>query len=358
MSRDTSCSTTRQLGLRHWVAALAVVGLALGGCSDDGSTQTTAPGVADPVEPARPAPDSGGVFGAIPRIVTQVQPSVVTVRTPTGEGSGVIYRSDGLIVTNEHVVAGATTATVVFVDGKREPATVVTRDEFTDIAVLRTDREGLPAARFADGLPRVGELAIAIGNPLGFENTVTAGVISGLQRSIPGAASQTTSLVDLIQTDAPISPGNSGGALVNSEGDVVGINVAYIPPAGGAVSLGFAIPSVTVTSVVEELLEKGEVDHAFLGITPAPVTPNVAEEFDLTTAAGVVVLDVVEGGPAQRGGVRHGDIVVEVDGEPVDGIGDLLRVLRAKDPGRELKLVVLREGRRVPLTVTLGEHSS
>jgi len=346
----------RPAGGCRTVAALAVAAVALAACSDDGRVSRSAPAAPPFREAAEPVPEAAGVFGAIPRVVTEVQPSVVTVQTEGNEGSGVVYGPDGLLVTNSHVVGDAESVTIVFADGKREPAEVVATDPLTDLAVLRTERRGLPAARFAEGLPRVGELAIAIGNPLGFENTVTAGVISGLQRSIPGAAARAPALIDLIQTDAPISPGNSGGALVDADGEVVGINVAYIPPSGGAVSLGFAIPSVTVRAVVDELLETGDVKHAFLGITPSPVTPPVAAQFDLGTDTGVVVLDVVDGGPAERGGVRSGDIVVEVEGEPMAEVEDLLRVLRRQEPGQDLNLVVLRDGDRVPLTARLGER--
>ncbi len=362
MTLAPSASTTAR-GPRPWrvVVALIAVGFGLAGCGDDGAAdgpRQSAREAPRPSQASQPVREGAGVFGAIPSVVTRVQPSVVTVRTGGSEGSGVVYRSDGLIVTNDHVVGDAESVTIAFADGKRQPAKLVASDPVTDLAVLRTERRGLPAARFAEGLPQVGELAIAIGNPLGFENTVTAGVISGLQRSVPGAAARAPALVDLIQTDAPISPGNSGGALVDADGEVVGINVAYIPPAGGAVSLGFAIPSVTVTAVVDELLETGEVKHSFLGISPAPVTPQVAEQFDLGTDSGVLVLDVVDGGPAQRGGVRPSDIIVEVGGEPVSEVEDLLRVLRPKRPGQEVNLVVLRDGTRVPLTARLGERTT
>jgi serine protease DegQ len=169
----------------------------------------------------------------IPQIVDEVQPSVVTVLTGSGSGSGVIY-DDGTVITNEHVVRGQEQVRLSFADGAQRPATVVATDPVVDLAVLRTERTGLPPGDFDTDLPEVGALAVVIGSPLGFQETVTAGIISGLHRSIPGSARTTASLVDLVQTDAPISPGNSGGALIDADGQIVGITEAYLPPASGA----------------------------------------------------------------------------------------------------------------------------
>jgi S1-C subfamily serine protease len=182
-------------------------------------------------------------------------------RTGTGQGvgSGVIYRSDGIILTNHHVVADASRIEVALADGSRVPGHVTATDPDTDLAVIHVDRKGLPAAEFDRALPQVGELAVVLGSPLGFEKTVTAGIVSGLHRSIPGSASETRALVDLIQTDAAISPGNSGGAVVDASGQVLGISVAYVSPQQGAVSVGFAIPAATVTRVANELLAHGRV---------------------------------------------------------------------------------------------------
>ena len=177
-------------------------------------------------------------------IVERVAPGVVTIRTSTGLGSGVVYQPD-VVMTNQHVVAENTAMTIEFADGGKSAGTVLASDAVTDLAVVRTARKGLPPQQFRKELPRPGDGALAIGSPLGFQNSVTAGVISGLHREIPGSAAQSRALVDLIQTDAPISPGNSGGALLDTRGQVIGINDAYIPPEAGAVSLGFAIPSAT-----------------------------------------------------------------------------------------------------------------
>lgn len=338
-------------------APLAVSLLLATACvsDDDGGDDGAAAGETAPTAPGDVAT---GLFERIPEIVRAVQPSVVAILTDRGEGSGVVWAGDGTIVTNDHVVAGAARIEVVFADGRRADATALATDPLTDLALVRVERTGLPAATFADDVPEVGELAIAMGNPLGFENTVTAGIVSGLHRSIPGSA--TPSLVDLIQTDAPISPGNSGGALVDGAGRVVGINVAYIPPSAQAVSLGFAIPAPTVRDVVGQLLEDGTVSHAYLGIVPAQLTPQIAEQLSATVDAGVLVLDVVAGGPAASAGVLEGDIIVRAGGEDLETVEELLGLLRREDPGGELRLEVVRgaAGGREAITVTLSDRPS
>ena len=357
--------------------ALALLMLAAA-CKDDpepsapGGGATTA-AEAPPAEtagagttaPEAPPPGGGPPiqvegFGDIPGLVARVEPSVVAVqvRSPegTGEGSGVIWDADGLIVTNNHVVEDATEVTVAFASGERSDAEVVDTDPLTDVAVLRVDRDGLPAATFAAELPAVGELAIAIGNPLGYESTVTAGIVSGLHRSIPGDPAETRALVDLIQTDAAISPGNSGGALVDASGRVIGVNVAYIPPAARAVSIGFAIPAATVSAVVEQLLDSGEVQHAFLGVIPATLTPEVAERFELDVDRGVVVMSVTSGSPAGDAGIEPGDIVVRSGSTPLESAGDLLGLLRRLSPGDELELTVVRDGDERTVTARLEDR--
>ena len=315
--------------------------------------------VAQAGEQTRP---SGDLFGRIPALVEQVQPSVVSIAARGGEGesegSGVIWDDQGTIVTNRHVVAGAQQVEVVLASGDRIPAEVEAATEDFDLAVLRVDRDGLPAAEIADELPAVGELAVAMGNPLGFENTVTAGIVSGLHRQIPSGG-QTPALVDLIQTDAPISPGNSGGALVGRDGEVIGINVAYLPPSEtGAVSLGFAIPAPTATQVVEQLLETGRVELAYLGVRPIQVTPELAEEFDLAVDEGVAVEVVEEDSAAARAGVEEGDVIVELANEPITRVEDLFAQLRQRRPGESVTLTVVRDGDRRQLNVTLGERQA
>jgi serine protease DegQ len=250
-----------------------------------------------------PAP-SPGAAGGIPELVENLAPSVVTIFTEGGLGSGVVYSADGLILTNEHVVKGSTTVEVGFADGQRVKGTLKASDAVTDLALVQADRKGLPKPTYQSTLPRVGEGAVVLGSPLGFENTATAGIISGLHRSIPGSASNSLSLVDLIQTDAPISPGNSGGAVINMRGEIIGISEAYIPPSAGAVSLGFAIPAATAVQVAEELLADGTAEHAYLGLTPGELTPQIADQLGIQASTGVVVLSVDEDGPAGRAGIR------------------------------------------------------
>jgi serine protease DegQ len=301
-------------------------------------------------------PDGTDAHGleVVPRVAADVGPSVVAIRAGEGEGSGVVYDEDGIVVTNAHVVRDATDVEVVFADGRTSPGEVLATDEVVDVAVIDVERDDVPAAVFADELPRVGELAIAVGNPLGFEHSVTAGIVSALHREIPGSAQQAPSLVDLVQTDAPISPGNSGGALVGGDGIVLGLNVAYIPPQARAVSIGFAIPAPTVTETVEELLEDGEADHAWLGLVPAPVTEELADRFDLGTDSGVLVRSVDPEGPAAMADIRAGDVIVGFGDERVASVEDLLAALRGADPGDEVPVTVVRDGEEQEEVVELG----
>jgi S1-C subfamily serine protease len=349
--------------MKKWPAAamtLLVAACSSGG--DDSSnrasatapTQTTAPAAAPSTSIAAP----NNPFAAVPEIVERVQPSVVSVLTDAGGGSGVVYRADGVIVTNDHVVSGARSIQVALADGQQVPATVLARDEVVDLAVLRVEKRQLPPAMFADNLPRVGELAIALGDPLGFENSVTVGVVSGLHRAIPGSASQSASLVDLIQTDAPISPGNSGGALVDVTGRVIGINVAYLPPSTGSVSLGFAIPSATVTDTVEQLLQDGRAAHAFLGIGPTTLTGSVAQQFGLSASEGVLVLTVTPDGPAAAAGVRAGDVLSAIDGRALESAEDLLAELRKHEPGDTVTLTTKRGDEQLELRARLSDRPS
>jgi S1-C subfamily serine protease len=335
------------------LAAVLAGAVALAGCAgnDDRGAVATEP------QPRQPRQASGdGSFGEIPEVVDRVQPSVVSVLVGGGQGSGVVYDQEGLIVTNAHVVGDAREAEIVLLSGARLQARVRAIDPLTDLALLEVERDGLPAAEFAEALPDTGELAIAMGNPLGFENTVTAGIVSGVNRSIPSGG-QTPALVDLIQTDAPISPGNSGGALVGGDGKVIGINVAFIPPEERAVSLGFAIPAPTVTSVVEQLVETGRARHAYLAIRPAQVTPQLDEAFGLGAERGVLVREVIDGGPADEAGMRAGDVIVRFDGDEIETVEDLFAKLREVEPGDEVELAVVRDGDERELTVELGERS-
>lgn len=227
------------------------------------------------------------------------------------------------MVTNHHVVKGNERVELLFADGARAQGRVLAGDRITDLAVIRSEHDDLPVPQYRTDLPAPGEAAMAIGSPLGFENSVTAGIISGLHREIPGSAQRTPSLVDLIQTDAPISPGNSGGALVDVKGRVVGINEAYIPPKAGAVSL-------------------------------APLTPAIREQLGVEVTEGTVVIAVDGDGPAAAAGIRAGDIVVRVGDDPVRTVEDVLAALRATEPGRRLEIGLGRVGERIEVAVTVG----
>jgi serine protease DegQ len=343
-------------GVKTFASAALVCLLFLAtGCGTRTVTKTVT--VSGPTATTATGTGTGETFEQIPEIVRRVSPSIVTIFVQTAqgqaEGSGVIWNQDGTIVTNNHVVAGATRVDVVLASGARIRAQVKATDPLYDLAVATIDRQGLPAATFASRLPRVGELAIAMGSPLGFTNTVTAGIISALHRSIPSGG-QAPSLVDLVQTDAPISPGNSGGALVSAEGEVIGINVAFIPPQAHAVSIGFAIPSPTVVDDVKQLIATGKAVHAFLGIQPAEVTPQMAQQFHLGVSFGALVQAVVPNSAAAKAGLRAGDVIVELGGTPVRSVEDLLAVLRKHKPGDRVPVKVSRNGKTVTLDVTLS----
>jgi S1-C subfamily serine protease len=312
----------------------------------------------------------------VARVASRVGPSVVQVnvkavqQTPLGTqrgegiGSGVIYRPDGYIVTNNHVIEGTTDVKVAFADGTIEDASVVGADPNTEIAVIRVDRTDLPAAKFdTRNTPVVGQLAVAIGSPSGFESTVTAGVVSGVGREFPpeltgGGTAARSALTDLIQTDAAISPGNSGGALADRDGEIIGINVAYLPPAQtGAVNLGFAIPSDTSVSVADQLIEKGKVTTPYLGVLTTDLSPEDAGRFDLPVASGALVKKVVPGSAAREAGVRKGDIITALGPARVASYGDLLGALRDHKPGDRVTLTIFRNGDEKKLEVTLGERS-
>ena len=345
---------SRLLAVRLACVVAAIAGsLVLGGCGESGGGATGTD--------AAPARDTSPnvTFDDIPRIVREIEPSVVAVLARgaqgDGEGSGVIVRRGGLIVTNAHVVEGAGALEVAFASGDREPADLVAADPRVDLALLRINRDDLPAARLADRMPAVGELAIAVGNPLGFENTVSQGIVSGLNRSIPSGG-QTPALVDLIQTDAPISPGNSGGALVGPDGRVIGVSVAYIPPAARAVSIGFAIPAPRVRDAIDELLADGEVDEAYLGVGLSPLSPQIAQQFGIDAAGGAIVLEVDPTSPAGRAGIRPGDVIVRVGGRPVDAVEQVLGALRRSQEGDTLRLTLVRRGAEVEVPVEVEER--
>lgn len=321
---------------------------ASGGAGASGGASAT-PGTTGSANPT-------GGLEQVPGVAASLQPSVVTVLVDGGNGSGVVYSRDGLILTNEHVVRGNRTVRVAFADGRQVAGTVRAIDKVTDLALVQANRRNLSAARFQTRLPEVGSLTVVIGSPLGFQNTVTAGIISGLHREIPGSAVQgQQSLVDLVQTDAPISPGNSGGAVADSTGAVIGISEAYIPPSQGAVAIGFAIPAATAVDIAGQLERTGRARHAYAGIQPASITPEIATQLGLDSTDGVIINKVTAGGPAAQAGLQPGDVVTALDDRPTPTPEDFLALLRPHKPGDTLTLTVRRPGaaaRSVVLTVT------
>jgi len=329
----------------------------------EGNTQTARPITSAPRDIPADEP--------VARVASVLSPSVVQInvsgvqQTPFGAqkeegiGSSVIYRSDGYIITNNHVVDGATDVNVAFADGSTNPGRVVGTDPTTDVAVVKVNRNGLPAASFASGDPIVGQTAVAVGSPSGFESTVTSGIVSGTGREVPAqytGGMQQSSLVDLIQTDAAISPGNSGGALADRDGRVIGINVAYLPPAEtGAENIGFAIPSETAVSVADQIIDNGEAVHPYLGVYLSDLTQETARKFGSPVDSGALVEHVEPGGPADDAGVRRGDVVTVVGSEQVRSSGDLISALRNHQPGDTVDVTVLRNGQKTTLQVELAE---
>jgi len=289
-----------------------------------------------------------------------------------GSGSGSIIDSKGHILTNHHVVANAQKLEVTLADESKWPAKLVGSDPDNDLAVIKIDapKEKLKVIPMGDSKQlRIGQKVLAIGNPFGLERTLTTGIISSLGRTI---RSETGILMeDIIQTDAAINPGNSGGPLLNSEGEIIGINSAIISPSGGSVGIGFAIPVNVARRIVPELIAKGYVTYPYFGATIMPLFPEVAKHLKLKVEKGAMIAEVVKGGPADKAGLKGGsqrvqvgnmiviaggDIVVKVDQHEVKTNDELIRYIREKKPGDTIVLQVYRKGDFVDVKVTLGER--
>lgn len=274
-------------------------------------------------------------------------------------GSGVIISPEGYIVTNNHVIAGYDNPVVKLSDGaefKGRDVKIVGRDQQTDLAVIKINAgRPLPAIKYADPASiKVGDWAIAIGNPFGLQSTVTVGVISATGRSgIP--LPEGPSRQDFIQTDAAINPGNSGGALVNIRGELIGINTALRSPVGANVGIGFAVPARFVKSVVEQLIVHGKVVRGYLGIRPQEVTENLRRALKLENKGGVLTSEVVPNTPAEKAGLQVGDVIVEVNGVPTQGVEKFRQEIAEMKPGTKVTLTIIRQGRRKKISATLGE---
>jgi serine protease Do len=268
-------------------------------------------------------------------------------------GSGVIVSPDGYILTNNHVIDGATDVRVTLADKRQLKAKVVGTDPKTDIAVLKVDGSDFPAITIGDSSKvQVGDYALAIGDPFGVGQTVTMGIISAMNRGNLGIEDYE----DFIQTDAPINPGNSGGALINDRGELVGINTAILSHgSGGNEGIGFAIPVNLARSVMGQILDHGKVNRAYLGIMVQDITPGISKAMNLKDMKGVLVGDVTPSGPAQKSGVQRGDVIVELNGKPMEDSRQLRNTISMMDPTSTVKLKLLRNGNPTDVTVKLGE---
>ncbi|MGH8874766.1 MAG: S1C family serine protease [Acidimicrobiia bacterium] len=291
---------------------------------------TTVPQLADVDEP-------------VAEVAAALLPSVVQIETPRGVGSGFVYDGEGLILTAAHVVAGADEVTVRLADGERVAGRVVGTDPTTDVAVVGVDRSDLTAAPLALDTPiQVGQMAIALGSPWGLDQTVTAGVVSATHRSLIGPDGHARTM---IQTDAPINPGNSGGPLADREGWVIGINDSIFSRSGGNNGVGFAVPITVAKEVADQLVAGDPIETAFLGVSGTDTA---------TGTAGARITEIVPGSAAEEAGLRVGDLITAADGVAVRGMVDLAAQVAGRAPGEAVTLEVLRAGRPVEVTVTLG----
>jgi Do/DeqQ family serine protease len=328
--------------------------------------------------PAVAASGAGGALSSFAGAAAQAAPAVVSImatknganphanvpgfeeffgggsRAQLGLGSGVIVSPEGYLLTNHHVVDGASEIEVQLTDGRNTTARVVGSDPETDIAVLKIELPGaLPVMRLGDVRAlRVGDPVLAIGNPFNVGQTVTAGIVSALDRT--GAGSQ---FQNFIQTDAAINPGNSGGALVDAGGALVGINTAIFSRSGGSMGIGFAVPVDTARSVMEQLIAGGEVKRGWIGVEPRELTPELAESLALDARSGVLIAGVLQNGPAAKAGLKPGDVVVQVGERPVRVASDLFAAVASLEPGKSAPVVVQRGKERLTLAVQVGNRS-
>ncbi|MDQ1478662.1 MAG: hypothetical protein QOE62_3891 [Actinomycetota bacterium] len=337
---------TNKYAIRAGVTALI---LCLAACSSSArrasSTTTTASSI------------SAFSLTQLPDLVARAEPSVVTVVTNQGEGSGIIWSSDGTIVTNNHVIANANSIAVQFADGRHVPATVRAADPYSDTAIIHAARANLPVANWATDTAPVGTFVVAIGSPLGLTQSASIGIVSGTGRNLPGATG-TPPIADLLQTSAPISPGNSGGALVDLQGDVIGMTEAYLPPSTGAVSIGLAIPAPTVVNSVQQLLATGSVQHPYIGLTTQTLTPDIAKQLGTSASTGAMVVAVSPAGPAATAGLQPGDVIIQFDATPVQSADDLVLAVREHRPGAVATLRLMRNNATIVTKVVLGARAT
>jgi S1-C subfamily serine protease len=335
---------------------------------EDGAVATAPEPRAAPAQPAADADLLDAYSAAVVNAAQRVSPAVVNIEVrlkaapgrhpgrpggPGGSGSGFIFTPDGFILTNSHVVHGADEISVTLSDGRPFPAKLVGDDPDTDLAVLDIDAHGLPCIQFGDSSTiQVGQLVVAIGNPYGFQYTVTAGVVSNLARSF---RSRTGRLIDnIIQTDAALNPGNSGGPLVNARGEVIGVNTAII---SGAQGICFAIPGATAQFVASRLIRDGKIRRSSIGVAgqDVPLHRRVVRFYKLAEETGVMVVGVEAGSPAAVAGLLEGDVIVEADGQPVRHIDDLHKLRTEERVGVPVRFTVIRRTEKVDVVVTPAE---
>ncbi len=267
-------------------------------------------------------------------------------------GSGVIVSAQGYILTNNHVVEAADEIEVALADGRKAIAKVVGADAETDLAVVKIDLDNLPAITLGHVEDaRVGDAVLAIGNPFGVGQTVTMGIISALGRNHLGILD---AFENFIQTDAAINPGNSGGALIDANGNLLGINTAIYSRSGGSLGIGFAIPVTTVKSVMDAIIKNGQVVRGYIGVEPQDITPELAESFGLKKTNGAIIAGVLKDGPADKAGMQPGDILVSVEGKAVTDMADMLNQIAQLSPGTKAKMIVLRRNQENALNITIG----
>lgn len=276
-------------------------------------------------------------------------------RKVTNLGSGVIVSQDGYILTNNHVIDGADDIIIKLFGGREVKGRVVGMDSRTDLAVIKVNESNLPAIKWGDSERlRVGEIVLAIGNPFGLSSTITMGIVSALGRSGMGI----TDYEDFIQTDAAINPGNSGGALINTKGELVGINTAILSRSGGYQGIGFAIPSNMVRSVMDSIINEGKVVRGWLGVHIQQLSGELAKQFNAPDDKGALVVDIVENSPAEKAGIQRGDIIVEYDNKKVETPSQLKNLVAMTRPNQEVSIVVIREGKPKTIKVQIKELPS
>lgn len=354
--------------------------LVLSGCKGTGPSDV-APATSDnSAVSISPLGTIAAIEAAVANIYAQVNPSVVNIdvstRTGGGLGSGFVWDASGHIVTNNHVIDGATSISVTFSDGNTFPGRLIGTDPDSDLAVVKVDNvsSALRPVSLADSTQlKVGQLAVAIGNPFGLQGTMTVGFISALGRLVPvdeNAIGPTYNIPDIIQTDAPLNPGNSGGVLLNSQGQVIGVTQSMSSTSGSSAGVGFAVPSAIVKNVIPALITTGRYEHAYLGIVVISLNPDIAAEMGLpSNQRGSLIQSVTVGGPAQRAGLRPspipatvngldvmigGDIIIGFHGQTVRTSDDLITMLARIKPGQSITITVLRDGQQIQVPVTIG----